>query len=249
MQPDDAEELWLPCEVCDTETLHALLRTQEGRRGGLTLQGVARCGECGLTGPLRLHEPAPVELELRLSHGDTTRCERLQAEADDRFMVGDRVAWAGGTLAITALERDGVHVRTATAAERPTVWARDAGQVRVRIAVHRGDVTESHHREFPGDHRFREGELLRVANRHLRISEVRLRGGKQVREAQASNVARLTCRLPPARPPSQRHSWRRETGKYPHAYRRQSDDSRRPYGHDARRAGRSQYRRRGERHH
>ncbi len=245
MTDDDAEELWLPCEVCGTETRHALLRTQEGRRGGLTLQGVARCGECGLTGPLRLHEPAPVELELRLSHGDTTRCERLQAEADDRFMVGDRVAWAGGTLAITALERDGVHVRTATAAERPTVWARDAGQVRVRIAVHRGDVTESHHREFPGDHRFREGELLRVANRHLRISEVRLRGGKQVREAQASNVARLTCRLPPARPPPRRH----ETGKYPHAYRRQSDDSRRPYGHDARRAGRSQYRRRGERHH
>ena len=55
------EELWIFCGICEVECPHQVLKSRTSSKRGFSFQGVVKCLECELTGPIDIKEEPTVE--------------------------------------------------------------------------------------------------------------------------------------------------------------------------------------------
>ena len=111
----------------------------------------------------------------------------------DRIRVGQTRPHPDGLILITSLELGNKRPSQAFSQEMPIVWAKRATHANVRFAIHEGESTSSFKREFESEKEFYIGMLLQLQGRRSKVKAINLIGGKSVKAAFASEIARVTC--------------------------------------------------------
>ncbi|MDH7593227.1 MAG: HVO_0476 family zinc finger protein [Methanomicrobiales archaeon] len=184
----------LGCPVCGEETEHLILKEEKGR--------VVRCMRCG-----HVHRSAVTEAtqqkELRIrtivSKGGDSRVCTTELPSDEECHVGDLlVAECGDTAAgviITSIETASGRVEKARMRDILTLWSREIEHVIVRVSVHEGRLTLPLLIQTEGEEEFLVGSVHDAGKRRFRISHMKLRDGRVLRERGDRAAARDIKRI------------------------------------------------------
>ena len=187
------EQLWIYCEMCEEESSHEILKSKTSTRRVFSFQGVVQCLECNSTGHVGIKEEPPLSLKLRLSDDNKTLNNTLDVDRGVLIRVGQTRPHPEGLILITSLELGNKHPSQAFSQEMPIVWAKRATHAKVRFAIHEGESTSSFKQEFESEKEFYVGMLLQLQGRRSKVKVINLFGGKSVKAAFASEIARVTC--------------------------------------------------------
>ena len=187
------EELWIFCGVCEAESPHQVLKSRRSSTRGFSFQGVVKCLECELTGPVDIKEEPPVQLRLRISDDSETEKNILNADKGVLLSVGETRPHPHGLILITGLEVGNKRPSQAYSQDNPIVWAKKATHAKIRFAIHEGESTISVKQEFESQEEFRIGMRIRIEGQIAKIRDINLFGGKSVKMAYAMEISRITC--------------------------------------------------------
>ena len=187
------EQLWIYCEMCEEESSHEILKSKTSTRRGFNFQGVVQCLECNSIGHAEIKEEPPLSLKLRLSDDNETLNNTLDVDRGVLIRVGQIRPHPDGLILITSLELGNKRPSQAFSQEMPIVWAKRATHAKVRFAIHEGESTSSFKQEFESEKEFYVGMLLQLQGRRSKVKAINLFGGKSVKAAFASEIARVTC--------------------------------------------------------
>lgn len=179
----------LGCPVCGEETEHLILK-EAGER-------VVRCTRCGHVHREVVSEaPSGRDLRIRtiVSHGGESRVCASELSADEECRIGDLlVAECGESAAgvmITGIETAYGRVERAKGEDIVTLWSREIEQVIVRVSVHEGRVTLPLFIQTEGEEEFRVGSVYQAGKKRFRVSHMKLRNGRVLRDEGEMAVAR-----------------------------------------------------------
>ena len=187
------EELWIFCDVCEVECPHQVLKSRTSSKRGFSFQGVVKCLECELTGPIDIKEEPPVQLRLRISDDSETEKNMLQADKGVLLSVGETRPHPDGLILITGLEIGNKRPSQAYSQDNPIIWAKKATHAKIRFAIHEGESTISVKQEFESQEEFHVGMRIRIEGQMAKIRDINLFGGKSVKMAYAMEILRVTC--------------------------------------------------------
>ena len=187
------EEIWIFCGVCEAECPHQVLKSRTSSKRGFSFQGVVKCLECELTGPVDIKEEPPVQLRLRISDDSETEKNTLNADKGVLLSVGETRPHPDGLILITGLEVGNKRPSQAYSQDNPIVWAKKATHAKIRFAIHEGESTISVKQEFESQEEFRVGMRIRIEGQMAKIRDINLFGGKSVKTAYAMEISRITC--------------------------------------------------------
>ena len=187
------EELWIFCGICEVECPHQVLKSRTSSKRGFSFQGVVKCLECELTGPIDIKEEPPVQLRLRISDDSETEKNMLQADKGVLLSVGETRPHPDGLILITGLEIGNKRPSQAYSQDNPIIWAKKATHAKIRFAIHEGESTISVKQEFESQEEFRVGMRIRIEGQVAKIKDINLFGGKSVKMAYAMEISRITC--------------------------------------------------------
>lgn len=181
-----------PCPVCDDETEHLVLAA--GRNP------LAWCVVCGTVHPFADDEGRkPVCVKAIVSMEATSRVCRVEMEPGEVCRVGDHfVAECGDDyfgVEVTAIEKGDLRVRKAACTDITTLWTRKIEEVTIRIAVHTGRTTTSIQVRVPGEEPFVVGEVYKAGQRRIRVSRIKVRKGRILRQEGEKAEARQIRRI------------------------------------------------------
>ncbi len=113
----------------------------------------------------------------------------------EELIVDDEVTGEAFPVHVTSIEVGDKRKYSAKAEEIKTLWARSIEEVVVKIAVSRGETTESIELKVPGEREFVVGEDIEINKRRLKISKIKIReGGFKSRkgvEVKAKDIKRI----------------------------------------------------------
>lgn len=197
------------CPQCGEDTLHTVLHGRASTSGGaFTFQGTVECVECGRVHQATVKEPAPIEVPVIISQGQTSRKLRMGLAPDDEISVGEIIVVEGKNCKVTGVQAK-EHQRWvdyAAVADIMTLWVVDFEDLTVGFAINMGHKTITKSLSAKPDQEFTIGQehlfgRLRVTVHAIKTNDHMLKRGT----AEASEIVRVFAKPTelgaPHRPP------------------------------------------------
>lgn len=186
-------KLILECPVCGCDSEHEVLK--KGK------ESLVRCIKCAHVH--RADTKTPEERMLRVrtivsSEGDSRVCTSEMLPEEECGVGEMRVAECrDGAVGVevTGIETAQGRVDRAKGREIVTLWTRAIEKVVVRVSIHSGRITTPIYIASEGDEAFQVGSEYRHGRLRFRISHMKLRDGRVIREAGRSACAREIRRI------------------------------------------------------
>jgi uncharacterized Zn finger protein len=184
----------LVCPSCGEECDHIFV--DESRNP------VVRCTLCGHTHrrvPPKGKEEEEIPVRAIVSLEGESRVCSIPLGPAEPIKIGDFLAAECGEevlgVQVTSIEAGGKRVKRAKARDAATLWTRAIDRVVVRASVHRGRVTKPLSVACEGEEEFFVGEDWTFGTIPFRITRMKLREGKVLREEGERAPARAIKRI------------------------------------------------------
>lgn len=182
------------CPGCGEETLQTVLRGRQSRTSAVTtIDATVQCTECERVHHVVLKEPAPIDVTVVISKGNTSRRTKAQLYADDELTNGDVIVVDGMNCKLTGIEdKDARRVDAAAVKDVSTLWTKEFEALAVKFAINLRQKTITKIVEAKPEDLFTVGEehlfgRLRVTVHAIKTDERLLKRGS----AEAGEIRRI----------------------------------------------------------
>ncbi|WP_242492541.1 HVO_0476 family zinc finger protein [Methanolobus psychrotolerans] len=171
------DEVEVVCPSCSPKmsVLHDVLKSGQNI--------VVQCQECGNIHPAKIEKPKLFNIKVIISKGEASFTQMTRMTSEENVSVGDEIIVDDGEsdevfpILVTAIESGDKRPEKANPAEINTIWGRAIDEVVVKIAVHRGKLTEALQKRVPGGYEFTVGKDETVDRTTVRIKKIKVRDG------------------------------------------------------------------------
>jgi len=111
----------LVCPNCGMETEHEIVSYREVKDG---VEYVLRCKNCNYTYKKVIKEEKMREIKVIWSWRDKSEVKKYSTFEDDIIFMGDEIRVDGVNSLVTAIDSKGKRVKSATARDVDTLWAK-----------------------------------------------------------------------------------------------------------------------------
>ncbi len=178
--------LSVECPNCGEVTPHRVLRGRIGGGAERVFEGVVRCSRCGGTHAALQRETLPLPTPLVVSWlGESTRTV-FDLASEELIEVGQRLDTSDGPVEVTAIESQGRRLATSRGKDIDVLWAKRAGQARVKFTINQGRVTTPGELLVAPDRWFTVGEEVDVGRDRVLIHRILKRTGGILHEGGAA---------------------------------------------------------------
>jgi uncharacterized Zn finger protein len=164
------------CPVCDSETLHKVLKGRVGKNKQLTLECTIKCTECNQIHQTVITEKKFIRVPVIISTEEQSNRNSVELHPEEELTIGQELIVDEHNVMITSLEVSGVRKQHATAKDVTTLWTKRTeidGKIKIKISVHKGPNTLSHKIEVIPDEEFFIGDILRIARDNVAIYKIK----------------------------------------------------------------------------
>ncbi len=184
-------EVFAECYVCNRETLHEVITGKMFEKKEMFV-GVIKCTECGTTRKETIKEQKPVSVRMIVSEEGTSKKAEIRLMPNEEVKVGDELDFDGGIVLVTSVETARGRIEKAPAKDIVTIWTKRYNQVKVKLAVNRGDVTHSLYSYSAPSDEYTVGEELDINNAKIVIHAIKTTDKLLQRgSAQARDIVRI----------------------------------------------------------
>lgn len=188
------------CPDCGEQTLHTVLHGRVGTRGAtFTFEGTVECIECSRVHQATVKEPAPVEVPVVVSHGQTSHRTRIALPPDDDVSLGEAFIVEDKNCVLTGIHtKDLRWVDDAALREVDTLWMKEFEEIPIGFAINMGHKTITKTVVAKPEEEFTIGEerlfgRLRVTVHAIKTKERLLKRGT----AEAGEIVRVFAKPTP----------------------------------------------------
>ncbi len=187
----------LICPMCDRETTHKILKGEfRTSKDEVMVDGVVKCKECGHTRKKIIREKTAIDVPLIISWKKDTSKTRVTLLPEEWIHLDDELLVDGSRTKITAIETRERRVSSAQAQDIVTIWTKRFDRAVVKVAVHKGRNTISHHMEVPPEEEFYVNDPIQVGRYNAVIYRIKTTKGVLKRgSARAEDITRIFARM------------------------------------------------------
>ncbi|MEM2900032.1 MAG: HVO_0476 family zinc finger protein [Thermoplasmata archaeon] len=186
------KELFSECYVCGKETLHEVIKGRFAGKKEETIVGVLRCTECGTTKKEVVKEEKPISVRLVISEEKESKKSEMKFLPNEEVKVNDEIDFPDGRLLVTSIETTSGRVKSAYAKDIVTIWTKKFENVKVKLAVNRGEETLSLYSYSAPEEEYRIGDEIDIDGMKVRIHAIKTKDKMLDRgTAEARDIVRI----------------------------------------------------------
>jgi len=194
------------CPVCEEETMNHVLKGKASSRKNPHMDLVLECLQCEHVHHVKIEMEKTIELPVVLSQGGGSTKTKVSLPQDEPVSVGEELVVDEKRVKVTALEKDGRRVKTATAEEISTLWVKYYEKLAVKISIVDKAQTYSRKTLAAPEEEFEVGEILELPGSSCVIYLIKTRKGRLKQGyAKAEDILRIYTK--PMRKPRRRYRW------------------------------------------
>jgi|GEM_PF-310820 len=186
------KELLSECYVCGRETIHEVIKGRFAGKKEETIVGVLRCTECGTTKKDVIKEEKPISVRMIISEEGESKKNEMKFLPYEEVKVNDEIDFPGGRLLVTSIETPTGRVKSAYAKDIITIWTKRYENIKVKLAVNRGEETISLYSYSAPNEEYRIGDEIDIDGMKVRIHAIKTKDKLLDRgSAEARDIVRI----------------------------------------------------------